>query len=357
MTETRTRPTRTDRHLSDFTELMARIKNEGLLRRSYGFYWSLLIGLPLLLVGLGAVSVWLGDSWWQLAMAVGLSVVMTQIAFIGHDAAHRQIFATGPANERAALVMANLFVGMGLGWWKRKHSRHHGAPNQVGSDPDIETGAVVFTPQGLEDRTTPLQRWVTGKQGWFFFPLVSLVGLQMTVDSFKHLFARGPVKKRALELTLLTLRHGGLIVFAFLVMPPVIAVSFLVVQLLVLGFYLGMSFAVNHIGRPIVPKGVKVDFLRRQVLMSRNISGGLPVSILLGGLNFQIEHHLFPSMSRPNLARTAPIVREHCRRLGVDYHEVSLRKGYAEVGRYINEVGRGGIDVWACPLAASMGRG
>ena len=65
---------------------------------------------------------------------------------------------------------------------------------------------------------------------------------------------------------------------------------------------------------PLVSPRLKLDFLRRQVLMSRNISGGRLMSIFMGGLNYQIEHHLFPSMARPHLRRpnrswppTAPI--------------------------------------------------
>jgi hypothetical protein len=57
---------------------------------------------------------------------------------------------------------------------------------------------------------------------------------------------------------------------------------------------MGSSFAPNHIGMPLVSPKLKLDFLRRQVLMSRNISGGPPISVFMGGLNYQIEHHLFP---------------------------------------------------------------
>src|SRR5690606_36968407 len=152
-------------------------------------------------------------------------------------------------------------------------------------------------------------------------------------------------------LGLMAVRHTALITFAFVVMSPPVAIAFLAVQVLVFGFYMGMSFAPNHIGMPMVPREVRIDFLRRQVLMSRNISGGRMVDTMLGGLNLQIEHHLFPSMSRPNLRRVAPMVREHCRRLGIDYHETSLARSYVEVARFINRVGRTDIDVWSCPLA------
>ena len=78
------------------------------------------------------------------------------------------------------------------------------------------------------------------------------------------------------------------------------------------GVYMGASFAPNHKGMPQIAAGVKVDFLRRQVLTSRNIGGGVFMDHFMSGLNYQIEHHLFPSMARPKLARTAKLVREFC---------------------------------------------
>ena len=69
---------------------------------------------------------------------------------------------------------------------------------------------------------------------------------------------------------------------------------------------------------------MKLDFLRRQVLMSRNVRGGLVVDFAMGGLNYQIEHHLFPSMPRPTLQAVRPIVREYCRDHDVTYTEVGL---------------------------------
>ena len=82
----------------------------------------------------------------------------------------------------------------------------------------------------------------------------------------------------------------------FLVLPPGKAVAFLAVQLTVFGLYMGALFAPNHIGMPLVSPKLKLDFLRRRVLMSRNISGGPLISVFTGGLNYQIQHHLFPPM-------------------------------------------------------------
>ncbi len=102
---------------------------------------------------------------------------------------------------------------------------------------------------------------------------------------------------------------------------------------------------------PLVPKDMRVDFLRRQVLMSRNIrGGGRFTDFMMGGLNYQIEHHLFPSMPRPNLIKVQPLVRAHCERHGVQYTETSLIASYGIVIRYLNQVGLSDRDPFTCPL-------
>jgi fatty acid desaturase len=84
--------------------------------------------------------------------------------------------------------------------------------------------------------------------------------------------------------------------------------------------------------------------------MSRNIRGGRVTDFMMGGLNYQIEHHLFPSMPRPNLRHVQPMVREHCARHGISYTETSLVGSYAIVVRYLNRVGIGERDPFTCPL-------
>ena len=96
------------------------------------------------------------------------------------------------------------------------------------------------------------------------------------------------------------------------VLTPLQAVAFALVQQGLFGLYLGCSFAPNHKGMPTLTQADQLDFLRRQVLTSRNVRGSRLVDFLLGGLNYQIEHHLFPNMPRPNLRHAQPLVREFC---------------------------------------------
>jgi fatty acid desaturase len=89
---------------------------------------------------------------------------------------------------------------------------------------------------------------------------------------------------------------------------------------------------------PILTANSKTDFLRRQVLTSRNVQGGRFTDFVLGGLNYQIEHHLFPSMPRPNLRRAQALIRGYCHSHDVSYREDSLLAFYAQTLRYLGKV-------------------
>jgi fatty acid desaturase len=278
-----------------------------------------------------------------------LAIVLAQFGFLGHDAAHRQIFASHHWNEWTARVVSGLFSGLSYRWWVSKHNRHHLNPNKEGADPDLDPGAFAFTPSAVQSRRgfgRRLARW----QGYFFFPLLLLEGLALHVTSIQTIMRREPMKHRWTEAAFITARLGGYIAVLLIVLPPGKAAAFFGVQMGLFGLLLGGAFAPNHTGMPIVPHNEKIDFLRRQVLMSRNIRGGWPTNFALGGLNYQIEHHLFPSMPRPNLRRAQPIVRDYCSRQRVTYTETSLLGAYRVVVRYLNQVGLGANDPFHCPL-------
>ena len=112
------------------------MRESGLLKRRYGYYWTRLIAAVLAFAGIWVAVVLVGDSWWQLAVAAGLAIVLTQIAFLGHDSAHRQIFNSGPWNDWTSRILAGAFAGLSHTWWRNKHNRHHASPNQQGTDPD-----------------------------------------------------------------------------------------------------------------------------------------------------------------------------------------------------------------------------
>ncbi len=337
---------------SEFADLTHRVKALDLMERRYGYYGVKASIMVLALGGVVAGFVLLGDSWFQLILAAALAVIATQVAFLAHDAGHRQIFTSARRNEWASLLLANLVSGMSSQWWARKHTKHHSAPNQLGKDPDIESSVLAFTPEAGA-RRGPVGRWLGARQGWFFFPLLLLEGANLHVQSVKSLCARSHVKRRWLELSFVSVRLVGYLAAVFLVLPPGKAAAFVGVQLGLFGVYMGCSFAPNHKGMPQIPEGSRVDFLRRQVLMSRNITGGRFTSFVFGGLNHQIEHHLFPSMPRPNLARARAVVKPFCAEKNITYTETTVMASYAIVVRYLNRVGLGQRDPFECPIVAT----
>jgi len=348
----RTRPRTSERPSSDYVALAQQIRESGLLRRRYGYYWAKLAAVPLAVGGCVAAFVWIGDSWWQVLLAVVFAVLFTQIAFLGHDAAHRQIFRSGKWNDWISVIIGDLFIGMSYGWWQHKHTRHHANPNKEGSDPDIELPVIAVTPAQVQRRQGACVRWLLAHQGWFFFPVLLFEGISLHASSVRRLLARDAVAHRAIEIIFITVRLGGFVALVFLVLSPDKAAVFLAIQLGLFGLYMGMSFAPNHKGMPMVAADTTFDFLRRQVMMSRNIRGNRVLDVMMGGLNYQIEHHLFPSMPRPHLRRAAPIIAEYCRRMNVPYTQAGLLESYGIVVRYINRVGLGERDPFACPLVA-----
>lgn len=338
-----------------YTQVSQVAKELGLLRRAPVFYS--LVGGALVLAFAGCIAgfVLLGHSWFQLLIAAALGIVLTQVAFLAHEAAHRQILTSGKANDRLARILAAGVVGISYSWWDSKHSRHHANPNRVGKDPDIEVDTVSFLAEDAA-QARGIRRLITRRQGWLFFPLLTLEGLNLHALGIRHLFSRQPVKGRGIELALIGVRFALVAGALFLFLPLGMAFAFLGVQLAVFGVYMGASFAPNHKGMPIIAEGARLDFFSKQVRTSRNIRGGWWATILMGGLNYQVEHHLFPSMARPHLSKVRVVVREFCETHDVPYTETSLWRSYAIVIDYLNRVGLAARDPFDCPLVGQYRR-
>jgi fatty acid desaturase len=330
-----TTATRTVSTGSDFAELNRRINALGLMRRRPSYY-----ALRLTLVGLMVAVGWtafflIGSSWWTLLVAVFFAVAFAQLALVAHDLAHRQVFRTKRPSEIAGFIAGNLGIAMSYGWWMDKHTRHHNNPNHDDLDPDVAPEVLIWASRSATGRRG-LAGFITRHQAGLFFPLLTLLGIDLKVASFKAIRS-GVVKRRRLEATLMIVHLAGYLSALFLVLSPLQAVAFILIHQALFGVYLGMTFAPNHKGMPH-PTGDE-DYLRKQVVTSRNVRGGWFVDVALGGLNYQIEHHLFPGMPSPSLRRAQPIVRQYCEELGVPYEQTGLIESYRQALRHLHEVG------------------
>ncbi|MGH8891570.1 MAG: fatty acid desaturase family protein [Acidothermaceae bacterium] len=333
------------RTASDYAALSRMVKDAGLLERRRWYYrWRLALNVVLVAVAGFAIFIARG-TWWELFVAVYFAIVSTQLAFTGHEAGHRQIFRTRQANELAGYLHGNLMIGLSYDWWVDKHNRHHRNPNQIDTDPDIGNGVLVFSDDAAIARGR-VGRFFARKQAFFFFPLLMLESLNLHVASIRNVVRTG-ARNRGIEAVLLAAHEIGYLALVFLSMSPLQAVAFIVVHQALFGMYLGCSFAPNHKGMRMLTPEESMDFLRRQVLTSRNVRGGAFVGALLGGLNWQIEHHLFPSMPRPNLRRARTLVRQFCADNGLPYAETSLFRSYALAVRHLHQVGKNPVSTQA----------
>jgi fatty acid desaturase len=310
----------------------------GLLDRRPGYYAARIGVTAGLFVAGWAAFFAIGDSWAQIAVAGVLAVLFAQAALVAHDIAHRQVFRSRRRSEFAGRLAGNLGIGMSYGWWMEKHTRHHANPNHEDLDPDVSPDILVWsTDQARASRG--LARFVGRWQAFLFLPLLTLEGFNLHVASVRALRRPG-LRRRWLEAALLCAHFAGYLAALLTVLSPVKALVFLAVHQGLFGVYLGCTFAPNHKGMPTLTGDDRPDFLRRQVLTSRNVRGGWLVDVALGGLNYQIEHHLFPNMPTPNLRRAQPMVRAYCRRLGIPYEETGLLASYGIALRHLHEVGR-----------------
>jgi fatty acid desaturase len=339
---------------SDFATLLNTVRDAGLLRRRRAFYVLMFLGVSVLMAAAWIAFAYLRGSWYELLIAAFMGVLFTQYAFMGHEASHRQIFDSPKVNDTVARWLCDLVVGISYSWWMNKHSRHHAQPNTIDRDPDIDKDFLVFQEKQARE-LRGVAAWLAPRQGWIFFPALTLEGMNLHMQAFRTVLGRGHVDRRALEIVLLAIRNLGYWAVVFTFLPVGMGFAFLGIQMAIFGVYMGVSFAPNHKGMPQIPANAKVDFLRRQVITSRNIHG-LGMTTFMGGLNYQIEHHLFPSMARPYLKRAGEIVREYCAALDVPYTSVELFTSYGIVIRYFNSVGLAARDPFDCPAAANLGR-
>lgn len=316
---------------ADYRVLGERIRAAGLLRRRPGYYAvKIVVTIAGFVLGWAAFFA-VGNSWAVLGVAAILSVMFTQVVFLGHDAGHHQIGFSLRINRLVGLVTGNALTGLSFGWWVPKHNAHHAYPNQVDKDPDLGNGLVAFTTTtGTEASRGAFVRLRARFEVWLFVFVLLLQGLGLHVTSVQSIVQRRRQRLAVIEGLLLAGNAALYLLLVFWVLSPAKAVAFVAVQQGLFGLYLGFSFAPNHKGMPILGRDERLPFVERQVISARNVSGGRLTTLVLGGLNYQIEHHLFPTMPRPNLARAQGIVQAFCDEQGLPYCQVGPIASYRQ---------------------------
>lgn len=330
------RPAQTIDAAGTYVELKRRVREMGLLKKQPGFLTRRII-INLLLLAISVALLFVSSSMWlQIPNAIFMAFIFGQMAFVAHDVGHRQAYPTPKANDFVGLLHANLLLGMSFGWWVDKHNAHHAHTNMEDHDPDIDIIVLAFTEEDALKKKGVF-RFIVKYQAFFFFPMLLFQAWSLRVGSAGWLLQKN-VKRRVLE-TVLLLLHGVLLVgVAVTALGWLNGLIFLTIQQALFGLYLASVFAPNHKGMPVLDSDVKIEFMHHQILTSRNVKPGPVADVWYGGLNYQIEHHLFPTLARNQLRQAREIVMDFCRQYGIEYYETTMAGSYAEILQHLHEV-------------------
>lgn len=331
---------------NDYAELKRRIRAAGLLdKRPAAYYLRRTIGVALMLTASLAVLALFDQLWIQLLNAGLLAFTFVQLCFLGHDLGHKQVFSNTRANDVAGLIVSAL-VGINRTWWVTKHNQHHANPNHVDLDPDVQIPVLAFSASDAETKKGPA-RVIVRHQAWLFYALLCFEGLVLRISGAKNMIesrcrrsesGRAGLRYPVWEHVALAVHAGGYLTAIFASLDPVAAALFIIVNQALTGLYVGATFAPNHKGMAMIDDATPYGFLRRQAMTSRNVRPSPVNDYLYGGLDYQIEHHLFPAMPRNSLGKARQIVRQLCHDRGISYHETGVLRSQMEILQYLHAI-------------------
>lgn len=302
----------------------------------------------------------------HIGSALLLGLFWQQCGWLAHDFLHHQVFENRTYGDYAGLIIGNLWQGFSVQWWKNKHNGHHAVPNLHNStadsqdgDPDIDTMPVLAwslkQAQSFRElnkgKDTTFVKYAIKYQAFTYFPILLLARLSWLNESFKTAFrlgastenARVEMERKGLsypiaEKVLLILFHSWNLALSsgFGQWSLAYSMFYYITATCSSGLFLALVFGLGHNGMATYDAETRPDFWKLQVTTTRNIIGGhgIPqffVDWLCGGLQYQVDHHLFPMMPRHNLAKCHGLVSSFCKEWGVTYHEADLVDGTKEV--------------------------
>lgn len=329
----------------EFSSIHKQIRQEGLLRKCPGYYDTVIVRnilmLAIVLASAILVQKYTENFLFQVPIAIMLGFVFGQFAYLAHDSGHEQI-SSRILPLIAVRYFANIFIYGPLTGWRIKHDLHHNEPNNIDLDPDCHLVILAFTKEQAQTKYG-IARFIVKYQLYLFTLIAMFTSIGMRVTGIRYLLLT-KCPGTILELTIVSASLFVYIALWTVVFGPFKGLLFMLMSEFTFGLYMGMTFITNHYGRSFEPN-TKTDFLTKQVSAARNIGSSSRVADALihffyGGLNRQIEHHLWPYMPRCNLKRAEVIVRTQCKKLGVHHHAVSLRTAYIEIYRNLADIGR-----------------
>jgi fatty acid desaturase len=271
--------------------------------------------------------------WAHMLSAVLLGTFWQQMGWLSHDYLHHQVFKNRRWNNFMGYIMGNVSQGFSVEWWKAKHNLHHAVPNVAGGDPDIDTMPfLAWSEKLVENDLEGLPQFLVANQHILYFPLLCAARLSWLLQSI--IYANGKAKRRYTELATLAIHHVAFIALLCSLGSFSRAITYLFVSQCSCSLMLAMAFSLNHNGMTVLDSGSqgRMEFNRLQILTGRDVgNGGGLVHWFMGGLDMQVEHHLFPRIPRHRLPEVRKRIMEMCKQYNVPYHNTGFWAGTKEL--------------------------
>ena len=321
---------------NEFAMLKAHISRQGLFQTTPAFYIRRATITMALVTASVVILATVTNFWAQMANAVFLAFAFGQLGLLMHDVGHGQV--VGARWYRSISMWLNVLLGYNVSSWTHKHNPHHAFPNQPGYDPDLNIKFIAFS----DDQARAKKGWYrlfARYQHVFLIPLLLFELWSLRYASISYLLQQRTAKA-AMDLFFIVAHLALYAALLLFFLTPWHALVFAAVHTGLVGIYLGLIFAPNHKGMPMIEHKSAMSYLQQQILTSRNVRGGWFVDFIYGGLNYQIEHHLFPSMPRNRLKHAAPIVERFCKEIHVPYLAVSVPESFRLIFGHLAQVAK-----------------
>ena len=316
-------------------ELRAELEGRGLLEPSRFWRRKLLIWIPTFFLSFfGLLVLPVGPLW--CALVVTASVALLTMGYVGHDAGHYALSRVPWVNDVWGQFAMTFLCGMSFGFWRSRHNAHHVHCQEIGGDPDMHFGVLFSVYPQSANWHSKLGRFFLRIQKWAFWPLSSFYWVTLRYDGIRDLFQQP--ERTKVDRFLMPLHWIVLLVIPSLIFGWHTALLAYVAVSCVSSLMTASVFIPNHIGMRRLDDGQKVGYLEQQVTTSRNITNPPLLDFYYGGLNSQIEHHLFPRVSHDRYREMRPIVRAFCEDRGIAYSEVGLFGALASVSNHLGEM-------------------
>ncbi|XP_053252539.1 acyl-CoA (8-3)-desaturase-like isoform X2 [Podarcis raffonei] len=328
--------------VEDFRELRSTVEKMGLLKPNTLFFFLMFLQIMVLDAAAWFTIWYFGSSLVPFFVGVALfTTAQNQMSWLQHDLGHLSVFSTSTLNHWVHKILMGTVKGMPAQWWNNLHFQHHAKPNCFRKDPDLNMHPLVFalgkklaTELGLQKKKyMPYNH--QHKYFWLVAPALLVPFFQWSVFYFSF------KRKEWVDLALIITYNIRVCLMYIPLMGFNCFMAYYWLSRYLESTWFTWVSQMNHIPMNI-DYDRNMDWVSTQLQATCNVDQSPFNDWFTGHLNFQIEHHLFPTMPRHNYWKVAPLVKSLCAKHGIDYHSKSLLQAFADILHSLKDSG----DAW-----------